>query len=692
MADPAADAVAPARDAALDFASLRGQGIALIRRLAGETWTDHNAHDPGITILEQLCYALTDLAYRAQYDLPDLLASAGEDPYASLYGPAQILPTSPVTVTDLRKLVIDVPGVKNAWIELVDEPSASFNAAQKEVSHLAPAAAGQDGAAPSPNVSEIRVKGLYRVRIEKSDLDDLDGGMIRWEAALRLNAARGLGQDFHEIQILEFHPVRVAATLEIDAVGDSVALLANVYLKIAAYMSPAAPFRTLGEMLELGRRIDQIFEGPLLERGFIDSEELAALGRRSSLRVSDLIRELMAVPGVLAVKNLHFLGADGRPSQDGLLDIPADRTPRFDLQNSDIRLEKRGLRVEQGLRAGAPELSVALARKAASRVAAASGPDLRPRRGRDRNVAAYSSVQREFPPVYGIGPGGLPESARPERKAQARQLKAYLMFYDQLLANEFAQLANVGRLFSFHDATPDSYFSQPVPDDGELGLDAIRVSRPQAHRELLRELTEGDQPGARRRNRFLNHLLARFGEHFREYSLLQPAVQAKEPTPEQRLAQDKRAFLRDYPRIGRDRGTGFNYLAPPGQAEENISGLELALRRKLGVSDPEERFYLVEHVLLRPIKGDACQHGPLLRAAPLRDPYSLQVTFVFPDWPARYKGDFRQFVEQTVREETPAHLAVHILWKSKPAMDAFAGAYAGWLRELRSYRLSELGI
>src|SRR5262245_37996317 len=102
-------------NAPLDFASLRSRGVELLQRLAGGTWTDHNAHDPGITILEQLCYALTDLGYRAQYDLPDLLAREGEDPYASLYTPAQVLPTSPITLADLRALVIDVPGVKNAW-------------------------------------------------------------------------------------------------------------------------------------------------------------------------------------------------------------------------------------------------------------------------------------------------------------------------------------------------------------------------------------------------------------------------------------------------------------------------------------------------------------------------------------------------------------------------------------------------
>ncbi len=55
---------APPDHPALDFDFLRQEGIEHIQRLAGHRWTDYNHHEPGITILEQLCYALTDLAYR----------------------------------------------------------------------------------------------------------------------------------------------------------------------------------------------------------------------------------------------------------------------------------------------------------------------------------------------------------------------------------------------------------------------------------------------------------------------------------------------------------------------------------------------------------------------------------------------------------------------------------------------------
>ena len=104
---------------ALDFASLRQQAISQLEQMSGGAWTDFNLHDPGITIMEVLCYALTDLVYRTSYSVPDLLASGGANPYGSLHLAPEILSCHPVTITDLRRLALDVEGVKNAWIEPV---------------------------------------------------------------------------------------------------------------------------------------------------------------------------------------------------------------------------------------------------------------------------------------------------------------------------------------------------------------------------------------------------------------------------------------------------------------------------------------------------------------------------------------------------------------------------------------------
>ena len=52
-------------DISMDYEQLRVEGIQHLEDLATFIWTDFNVHDPGITILEVLCYAITDLGYRA---------------------------------------------------------------------------------------------------------------------------------------------------------------------------------------------------------------------------------------------------------------------------------------------------------------------------------------------------------------------------------------------------------------------------------------------------------------------------------------------------------------------------------------------------------------------------------------------------------------------------------------------------
>jgi hypothetical protein len=70
----------PAPEVAEDQQALYRIGLEYIQALASVHWTDHNVHDPGITTLELLCYALTDVAYRVSFPLPDLLASGPPSP------------------------------------------------------------------------------------------------------------------------------------------------------------------------------------------------------------------------------------------------------------------------------------------------------------------------------------------------------------------------------------------------------------------------------------------------------------------------------------------------------------------------------------------------------------------------------------------------------------------------------------
>src|SRR3546814_2854152 len=78
---------------ALDYDHLRQEGLKHIEQLASDLWTDYNAHDPGITILEALCYAITELGYRCSFEMKHLLHDAADQ---VLYPARQILTNHPL--------------------------------------------------------------------------------------------------------------------------------------------------------------------------------------------------------------------------------------------------------------------------------------------------------------------------------------------------------------------------------------------------------------------------------------------------------------------------------------------------------------------------------------------------------------------------------------------------------------------
>ncbi|HET9397830.1 MAG TPA: hypothetical protein VFO45_03345, partial [Sphingomicrobium sp.] len=56
-------------DPILDWSALVEEGRSTLASMSDGRWTDFNVHDPGITILELIAYALTDLGYRANHSV-----------------------------------------------------------------------------------------------------------------------------------------------------------------------------------------------------------------------------------------------------------------------------------------------------------------------------------------------------------------------------------------------------------------------------------------------------------------------------------------------------------------------------------------------------------------------------------------------------------------------------------------------
>ena len=104
----------------IDYEGLRLEAMEHLTKLSGSFWTDYNTHDPGVTIMEILCFALTELGLRANLPLNDIIAEFLNKQEAGFYPSHEILTNKPVTPNDYRKLLMDLDGVKNVWLREIE--------------------------------------------------------------------------------------------------------------------------------------------------------------------------------------------------------------------------------------------------------------------------------------------------------------------------------------------------------------------------------------------------------------------------------------------------------------------------------------------------------------------------------------------------------------------------------------------
>ncbi len=593
----------------MDYALLRDEGIKMIAKLAGSRWTDYNSHDPGITILETLCYAITDLSYRLDFEMADLLAyPPGESKDLPQFLTArEILTVNPLTVEDYRKILIDIPGIKNAWLEPLNipQPELYYNANKASLSFS------------NANLAEpVNLRGLYRVLIEKEPAYE-DNELIK-KARAKLQQQRNLCEDFGEIRVLPMEEITIEAEIEI---GDHInpnQLRAELYTALEREISPTIEFLSLSELMEQGVPVEDIFAGPKLDHGFLEDRELHKLQRKDELYTSDLIRIILDMDSVEAVRSITIASDQSSTKELWALDLDPQRTPSLKslekaVNSGDIKFYKVGIKDPLELDKIQADKNSSLSQKSTEHDKSTKH-DIPVPTGDYRELSDYETIQNEFPLTYGIGDIGLPNSATITRKAQAKQLQAYLMVFDQLLANYFAQLDHIRELFSFSNRELKTYFAQSIEHF------------PGA-KEILKESDDSYLDGSSvnedkeldRKNRFLDHLLAQYGEKFTDYSLLYPDSDLSEAIINH--INHKVDFASDYQQISSSRNQAFNYTLDPNQTEnfKKVSGLKRRIARLLGIkpdrqfltsSDDTEGFYLIEHILLRPRLEDVPNTEP----------------------------------------------------------------------------------
>ena len=748
-----------------NYDQLRAFGLKYIEQFSKQIWTDYNVHDPGITIMEILSYVITDLAYRTSLPMEDILARLTTDTTKDFFTAREILPCNPVTFNDLRKKIIDVEGIENAWVlPYTDDVCASpvtrpayyikCNQIPKSINLNAGFEAGyearnimglyhfnllleEDAVLGDLNILNVDwemrdgtgvrkalVRFIFPMNMEKTypgkngtntDIEKIAAGIITdyqvsnfdavkntfdllinpgpqqisipkvafhiqpvhtgnqlfvlknamWayissgsapvknevkakifsvfaakvkkissiidEVYCMYQHVRNLCEDVIKISLVPSQEIAVCADVETDNAVDLEEILGKIYFLIDSFFSPPVRFNLLKELLDKGQPVENIFEGPLLKHGFIADEDLQKKSLFTEVNVSDLYNLIMQIDGVKTIRYLQVTNYyNGIPKTDGEfwklnlnngIPVPISYHLNLDRLRSKIIFYKGNMpiiadkqvanRIYNDFKATLSKPRINPALKILN--------DILPPVGTNYQLEEYYSAQNEFPFVYGVNRDGIPSNADINRKSKIKQLKGYLLFFDQVLCNYLAQLAQIKNLYAVGNSNDQTYFSQPVYDttlpnneDDNFYSNppgAVVMPNPETlnfygsapllndfkmpasadvddtdtyaaqwktfvnnkknnYRKKLNEMVEPEDDTLERRNRFLDQLLSRFAENFSDYAAMMykftgNVLESSDKKTAAEIANDKYQFLQQYHILSYNRSKGQYYKCCP---------------------------------------------------------------------------------------------------------------------------------
>ncbi|WP_440056280.1 hypothetical protein ACSLBF_19415 (plasmid) [Pseudoalteromonas sp. T1lg65] len=712
-----------------DLAKLRQQGIARIQQFAPNTWTDHNRFDPGVTVLEVLVYVLSDLSYKLDYSVPELLAQPESEHPVSFYEPEQVLFSHCVTEADYRRLILDLLEVKNVHVRSHQSEDANITIVDFNVLLYTPNAV---------NKAEVS-KQINRAFAQARCVNHILGDIV-----------------FYDVS-----KVNVGMTLSLTHVENLVALLVEIYTLIGREMSPDIPKYSAEQLRQRGLRIDDIYQGPKLQHGFILDEDLNKSAYSVRLFSSNILSTLHGHENIEQVQAFRFLteevGSGNYNAQDGYefwqIQFGSDDSAQV-VNIAQLGFEEQSFFSELNILIDGQPYQLTDDDKLAIRAGlqqlnqppqvAASVMLAKSQRGEYLGLSQYRSLQHELPQVYAVTEQTLDGVIDSAEKARLLQFKGYLHLFDQLLADQHKLLDVFPALLSLPQ--PQVYESIGLLLDRMLASESLNPEQVDIfwqqvcalpHSQLsqaLSEITgiehllntdvldywqrgmqlslENDFSIAQltRLNQSVNHLLARFAERTVDSNLLKyKAVfsfyvsgleDERDPNPDESLLErlvllrqyiDKCRLLTEIGELGQNRCRGYDYLSDNVQRSQ-CSSLAKGIMRRLGMSHPahmplathnRESFYLLE--------------GSLLQSELLTTQQRLQLSeslfFVLPDWTTRFaSSEFRVFTERQIRELTPLHMPVYCFWLDRETMSLFERLYYGWLNyfsQLQRVRFSE---
>lgn len=208
------------------FDSLQKNALETIRELSGQLWTDHAPHDPGITTLDILNYALSELDYQMSFPLEQYLTGSDNRFNPEDYGlfrPERVSGMAPVTPKDYRDHFLDQLDNTDFLVNLSDIQIHPYRS-NDQICH-----------------------GWFDIFIELSsfiseDQHKQEEKKIKEKIKKLYHANRNLGEHLHAIHFVRRKPLLLIGNIDIDGSISPEKTLIAIYTEAIQLFAPGSHY------------------------------------------------------------------------------------------------------------------------------------------------------------------------------------------------------------------------------------------------------------------------------------------------------------------------------------------------------------------------------------------------------------------------------------------------------------------
>ncbi|MZI92914.1 hypothetical protein F9817_06855 [Vibrio sp. CAIM 722] len=484
------------------FEHLYQLGLTYIQQLSGQIWTDYNPHDPGMTILEQVCYAITDLIYRCEFSVTDYLCDERGNIDYPAHGLAlaqEILPAYPQQLADYEHWLLNkLPQLDNVWLRWnANTPSLGIYTINAQLNHFyALSQPNKTATNGIPDKRQSAINDIYR----------------------EFHQVRALGEDLAAVQLTGQHPLTLHATFYInDEITNVTELVANIYHQVKLWLETTTKTTTA----------DVIKETLLAEESIqrIDAFQFIQYSDDAGQDTPAYITEIAPFSYLKLPDSSASLGIEIIQHQHPIEIDYSDLT----IQIEQLQHQRRASQVTSTSLAALPK-------------------------GHYVDFSQYESIQTLFPRNYHLAPG-TPNRYDAQQQGQRYQLRGYLLLFDQFMANFCQDIEALDSLFSLSLEPQATYHQHVLQPDEFYNIDQHYPKEATTRLEQLRARFDNYPE---RKNRLFDYLLGLYSERFPDelHRQFNPYFSAQEL--ERQLLKYKQAFLLNITTMTNQRSLGDN--------------------------------------------------------------------------------------------------------------------------------------